>query len=990
MDDFRTATEPIMFMKNRLRPMKTHSVLIAICYLMFGQIVVAGTMGKIAGKVTDKATGEPVIGANIFLKDVKRGASTDVNGDYFILNISPGTYTMVVSMLGYESIQSTGVGVIVDHTTIENFTLTPSTIEGEAVVIVAERPIIDKGLTASEQIVSNKVLEQSGARTIKDVLLTQAGFFNDNTALAWQRGITKAFIRGSSAIQAVYMVDNLSVNSGIVSDNYSGFNTSTIEQVSVQTGGYNAEYGEGRSAIINIISKEATSGIHGTFASRVRPAGVYHFGRNMYSRENNDYVSTGINYWSSLSQDANSQYYKKDPDSLLNAWRKQTTPNDTLANYANRSEYEVEGTLLGGISEDISFLVSGRYKKGVGIFPQLIPYSPEYNIQGYASYRVTPNLKLRIGGFVGGYETADYTSSNFNTIESGQESGWLAPMRIDEQYARAKFNLVGAPYRQWPELRQWSQVYAKITHVLNANSFYEVTASYLKDKMDRSDRDHLLTDDRTRPIVISMVPRYTLQDYYHTWTKNQSISYQLKSEYTNQITQAHNVKAGLAIKSHDFNYENFSSSARGNTNDMNVFNGKPYEGNVYLQDKIETEGLIVNVGLRADFFNQNRDAPKNMFDPLAFEVNSQGHDPGAPLGIPGTPERERTKLQIAFAPRIGISHPLSEYAVLHFVYGHFYQRPSWVKMFGFPFVNYTQITDSVLNPYAKQTTFMNEWQGYYGNSAMSFERTIQYELGVDYNIADVVRLDVTGYYKDASQEASVISGVYAASYSTTKALMMSNSGYSDVRGIETKLDSRFRGLFNFGLSHEVYWSFSGEVGYSRLFETGSQSVDVPKGLRQGRGAWSSLQRVKGWASFAINKDEGPEFLGVRPLSEVSIYSNFWWRQGEQFTYHGPGDVSTEPNNMRWFDYYQIDLRLTKGFGFFGARTEVSVDIKNVFNLKFLRLLSGDNLIRYMENPSLPDEQRLPKTFDFAEPNIWEWYSYEVPPRAVYFQLAVSF
>jgi hypothetical protein len=954
----------------------------------------SGTVGKIAGRVTDRSTGEPIVGAHAVLKDLKSGASTNVNGEYFILNVSPGTYTLVISMLGFETVSVSNILVFVDRTTTKNVELVTTLIEGEVVNIIAERPIIDKELTASEQIVTSKVLEQSGARTIKEVLKAQSGFFTDNTALAWQRGITKAYVRGSSATQAVYMVDNLSVNSGLVSDNYSGFNTSSMEQISVQTGGYNAEYGEGRSAIINIVSKEATSGLHGSFTARLRPAGVYHFGRNMYSHENNDYVSTGIDYWTAQSLDANSQYYKKKPDSLLAAWRNQSTPNDTLANYANRPEYEVEGTLLGGVTEDLTFLLSGRYKRGVGIFPQLLPYNPEFNIQGYVNYKMSPDLKLRIGGFVGEYETADYTSSNFNTIESGQESGWLAPMRIDEQYARAKYNLVGAPYRQWPEKRNWSQLYAKVTHVLNVRSFYELTVSYLKDRMDRSDRDHRLTDSVGLPIVISMVPRYTLQDYYRTWTKDFSQSYQLKGDYTNQITQTHNIKAGFTLKSFDFNYENFSSSSGSSrTNNLNVFDGNPYEGNVYLQDKIETEGLIVNIGVRGDFFNQNREAPRNRFDPLAFEVATPGHDPGAPLGIPGTPEQEPTKLQLAISPRIGVSHPISEYAVLHFVYGHFYQRPSWVKMFGFPFVNYGLVTDSTLNPYAKQTTYMNEWQGYYGNPDLGYERTIQYELGVDYNIADLLKLDVTGYYKDASREANVITGVYAATYSATKALMVSNAGYSDVRGIETKIDSRFGGMFNFGLYHEVYWSFSGEVGFSRLYEPGSQSVDVPKGLRQGRGAWSSLQRVKGWVNVSIKKDEGPEIFGVRPLSDVNIYSNFWWRQGDQFTYHGPGDISTEPNNMRWFNYYQIDLRVAKGFEIPevpGVRIEVSFDIKNVFDLKFLRLLDGDNLIRYMENPSLPDNQRLPKTYDFSEPNIWEWYSYEAPPRALYFQVSVNF
>jgi hypothetical protein len=959
--------------------------------VMFSSICLAGNAGKISGRVTDKATGQPLIGANVFFKGLKSGASTDVQGDYYILNVPPGSHTLTVSMIGYRTVNDSNIIINVDRTTTENFKLETMSVEKNAVIVVAERPVIVKDLTASEQIVTGKEMEQAGLVTIKDVLETQAGIFSDNSNLAWQRGTTKSYVRGSSMVQAVYMIDNLSVNSGLVSDNYSGFNTSTIEQISVLTGGYNAEYGEGRSAIINIVSKEAPDGIHGSIQGRMRPAGVYHFGRNIYSKDNNDYVSTGIDYWTQQSKDVNSQYYQKNPDSLLTAWRKQSTPNGVLGNYANRPEYEYEGTLFGHVTEGLSFLASGRFKQGVGIFPEAIPYNPEFNFQGYLNYKYSPSLSFRVGGFYGGYESADYTSSNFNTSEMGQEASWLAPMRVDEQYARAKYNLFGASFREWPELRRWNQFYGKATNVVNDNSFFEVTLSYLQDKLNRSDRYGELPDSLWLTDVVSMIPRYTLQSYYHTWTNNNSETFQIKGDYTNQVTKIHSIKTGFTLKQYNFHYETYAAeSTSKRVNDINVFDGRPYEGDFYLQDKIEFPGLIVNVGVRGDFFNQNRNAPTNMFDPLAFEIGTPGHDAGQPLGIPGTPNTERTKFQVAIAPRIGISHPINENAALHFVYGHFYQRPSWTKMFGFPFVNYTTTKDSMLDPYAKQITYMDEWQGYYGNPNLSYEKTVQYELGIDYNIADMLKLDLTGYYKDASRESNVVTGVYAATYSATKALMVSNSGYSDVRGIETKLDSRFDGMFNFGISHEIYWSFDGEVGFNRLYETGSTSLDVPKGLVQGKGPWGDYQRIKGWVSFSINKDEGPEIMKFRPLSDVSIYANFWWRTGDQFTYHAPGDLSTEPNNMRWFNYYQIDLRVSKGIQISGLYTELSIQIKNLLNSKFLRLLSGDDLAHYMQNPNLPDSERLPKTFDFSEPNIWEWYSYEVPPQQIFFQLSIKF
>ncbi|MCK7523012.1 MAG: TonB-dependent receptor [Ignavibacteriales bacterium] len=197
------------------------------------------------------------MGPTFLLKVLKIGAATDLNGDYFILNIPPGLYTLTTSMIGYESINSSNVSIIIDRTTTLNVMLETKSIEATGVTVVAERPVVDKDLTASEQIVTSKVLETSGARSIKDVLETLPGIFSDNSNLVMAAGATKGYVRGSSNVQSVYMLDNLSVNSGLVSDNYSGFNTSTIEQISVLTGGYNAEYGEGRSAIVNIVSKEA-------------------------------------------------------------------------------------------------------------------------------------------------------------------------------------------------------------------------------------------------------------------------------------------------------------------------------------------------------------------------------------------------------------------------------------------------------------------------------------------------------------------------------------------------------------------------------------------------------------------------------------------------------------------------------------------------------------------------------------------------------------
>ncbi|MGH7453516.1 MAG: hypothetical protein ACRENG_19360, partial [bacterium] len=305
-------------------------------------------------------------------------------------------------------------------------------------------------------------------------------------------------------------------------------------------------------------------------------------------------------------------------------------------------------------------------------------------------------------------------------------------------------------------------------------------------------------------------------------------------------------------------------------------------------------------------------------------------------------------------------------------------------------INYTENENTIFDPYAKQTTYMDQWQGYYGNPELGYERTIQYEIGVDKNIANRFRLDVTGYYKDASNEARPNTQLFSATNFYNRAIMLSNSGYSDVRGLESGLETLFDGPLNFGLTHEVYWSWRGGVGHTSLYEPLAQRPDVPRGYDREKGAWSSFNRLKGWVNLAFGQNGGPEFFGSKPLRDVNVYAYFWWRQGEPYTYHGPGDVSTRPNNRRWFSYYQVNLKAAKGFPLVGVRAEISCEARNLLNGKFYRLFSESQLSVWHERTDLPERERLPQHNFSGEPNEWGWYSYEVPPRQVYFQLRFDF
>ncbi|HEX9659152.1 MAG TPA: carboxypeptidase-like regulatory domain-containing protein, partial [Rhodothermales bacterium] len=109
----------------------------------------AGTTGKISGRVVDAANGEGLPGVNVFIIGTTHGATTDVDGYYAIIQVPPGTYSVRASFIGYAVVTTEEVRVIVDKTTTVDFTLRDSVVEGEEIVVTAERPIVQMDRTTT-------------------------------------------------------------------------------------------------------------------------------------------------------------------------------------------------------------------------------------------------------------------------------------------------------------------------------------------------------------------------------------------------------------------------------------------------------------------------------------------------------------------------------------------------------------------------------------------------------------------------------------------------------------------------------------------------------------------------------------------------------------------------------------------------------------------------------------------------------------------------
>ncbi|MCB0301552.1 MAG: carboxypeptidase-like regulatory domain-containing protein, partial [Calditrichaeota bacterium] len=232
-----------------------------LCVLLFASLsIYAGTTGKIVGTVTDNGNGEPLIGVNVILEGTTLGATTDLDGSYLILNVPPGSYTVIFQYLGYRDVRIAPVNVSVDFTTRLSTKMEEASVElGETVEVVADREVIRRDLTSSQAEVSADEIANIPVEEFEDVLQLQAGV---------TRGEGGGFhIRGGRSSEVAYWVDGVSVTDAFDGSNAVEIENNAIQSLQVISGTFNAEYGQAMSGIINIVTKEGGSELTGNISA---------------------------------------------------------------------------------------------------------------------------------------------------------------------------------------------------------------------------------------------------------------------------------------------------------------------------------------------------------------------------------------------------------------------------------------------------------------------------------------------------------------------------------------------------------------------------------------------------------------------------------------------------------------------------------------------------------------------------------------------------
>ena len=455
--------------------LKVSFTILSLCIILclFTSSLKAGTTGKIAGKVIDGETGEALPGVNVIIEGTQLGSATDVEGDYFIINIPSGTYTVVASMMGYKKMLKTSVKVVVDRTIQVDFSLQLQVLDaGEEVVVTANREKIQLDVAQSQAVVE-------GEETIETIPT-----YGINAVFESQPGVSRGSIRGGGVDETLFMLDDQAIIDDRLNRPFIDINMSAVKEVQIQTGGFQAEYGNVRSGVINVITKEGGDRYSGSVNFRYSPAAYKHFGSSAFGEDTWEWKIWGrdeslqpVNYggyeWEGWN-DYVKNYKENTDDDLTNdisaedaleVWRYHHREKDY-----KKPDHDLDLSfggpipgaklpVIGGFLDKTSFIYSYRYQNNKFVFPSYRDGYYDNNSQLKLTHQLTPNLKITVSGLYG------------DTKSMGEVSPWLGG--ASNQGLLSKYYDSTTPVYN---ATRNSQMF-KINHVLNPSTFYEVILS---------------------------------------------------------------------------------------------------------------------------------------------------------------------------------------------------------------------------------------------------------------------------------------------------------------------------------------------------------------------------------------------------------------------------------------------------------------------------------------------------------------------------------
>ena len=823
----------------------------------------AGTTGKIAGKVLD-VNGDALFGANVLIVGTNYGGAANIDGEYFIINIPPGVYELKASMVGFSPMIVQNVRVSVDQTTKIDFELADESYKTSDVIVTASKPIVQKDLTSTQAKVSGDQISMLPLEDVSSVVNLQAG-------------VVDGHFRGGRSNEVKYLVDGVPVNDAFTGESSLNAEVNSIEEIQVLTGTFNAEYGEALSGIVNQVTKVAGENFKADISAYT-----------------GDYISGHDKLFTNI-------------DNL--------NPGDV---------YNFQGNLSGpvpGLSNLLKFFISGRYNYDSGYLYGKRMFNPSDS----SNFSANDPADWHVGA------TGDnsYVPMNYSkrlslqgklaiNVGGGGKGIVLSGMYQDREYKNYNHAYRLNPDGDYTRYEKSFLGIASYTWVLGNEAFIDFVVSGINSEFNQYVFEDPLdpryvNPDRKQDVSGNAFLTGGTENWHFNHT---TTSITAKTDATWQIDQVNQVKIGGEFQYHNLDYEDFQTIIDATSNyeptlpqkgafNYNTYNAKPYQFAAYLQDKIELDYLIINVGLRFDYFEPDGEFLKN---PNKINVLDALQPPFPDSLL----QKAEAKYQIS--PRLGISYPITDKGAIHISYGHFFQIPPFENLYRNPNFRVPLTGDFPAN--VGNTI---------GNADLEPQQTIMYEIGLQQELTDNFGITITGYYKDIR---NLLSTEIYIKNEFRKFSKLVNKDYGSVKGLTLSFEKRFSGGFGATLDYTFQVAKGNASDPNDVFDKAQANPPIEANKQLVPLNWDRTHSLNFTFTTGIPGDYIASLIGRLGSGLPYTPSLQNQRTGLENSDNKPG-------------IFNVDLYITKYFDIAGYKLSVFAKVYNLFDTENEQDVFGD-------------------------------------------------
>jgi len=847
----------------------------------------------IKGRIFDAESGESMPYTNVFISGTNIGTMAFTDGFYILRGLQPGTYTIKASYISY------AMGI--ETVTLEpgevlnlDFQLEVQAIMAEPLEVAAERALVEVDRTGSAHFLTSDEMEAMPLDMVVDMIAQQPGVtLQDN----------EIHIRGGRADDTQFVIDGMSVNDPLAGGGYGyQIDPSIINEIEVLTGGFNAEYGQAVSGVVNVSTKEGSDRVEGRvslkrdYAFNTVPKNDYMHWRDLtnYTEPHNiDIVKASISGPDPISAGLKALGLKLPGSQYLLASASMDIRDGYLPIYSRQNRLESPVYTQ-------NFWSPRQQNDWNGLLKWTWHFTP--------AHKLNINLSRQVG-----------VSQGFRLAGEGYPRPFID--NLDNYLVFTNENILSqAYYRQ----------------VLNDASWYEVTFGRNFSRMHANVNGN---DDFTtyEPIDAPPSPSRLAYGSADRWHDHYSESWTLKSAYSFMGAGNNKFKTGFDLSFTEMQLIDLQSGL-GNPPPgklgikEDIFRAHPITAAAYFQDTLEYRGLIVNAGLRADVWAPGREVENvmaNHEDYLFIYEDMAQEFYDNTFSVFG----RRWKMRMS--PRIGLSFPVTERDKFFFNYGHFSQWPRFAYV-------YPQLEAQT----ASEVQLL-------GNPNLDPKVTVEYETGIQHEFGGLWSMGVTFFNRDIYDYAkSVRLGSVNIGASDTpdpddsgtvtiEPVRYFNGDSARSLGIEMTVIKRTTRWLSGSASVELQRSTgtnstADEAYLQAVYDEAYQPTASIGGLTRSPLLWDKPWTMSLNLDFSVFDTDRPEIFGWRLPPNWSANLLARAEAGQRYTpryYRGPNDYVSG-------DYYSavgpwkstVNLRLNK-FWRFGGRQKLTIylEFRNLFN-----------------------------------------------------------